>query len=73
MKQVMQALLDLEEASTDAIVDQDEVEITESQVRKHLNTLDEEGSVSYQKKGRGGKWVDVSLDNVNPDTIVRLL
>jgi hypothetical protein len=44
----------------------------ESQVRKHLNTLDEEGSVLYQKKGRGGKWVDVSLDNGNPDTIVRL-
>jgi predicted ArsR family transcriptional regulator len=72
MKQVMQALLDLEEASTDEIVDHDEVEITESQVRKHLNALDEEGAISYQKEGRGGKWVDRSLDNTNPDTRVHL-
>jgi hypothetical protein len=72
MKQVMQALLDLEEASTDEIVDHDEVEITESQVRKHLNALDEEGTISYQKEGRGGKWRGMSLDNTNPDIRVHL-
>jgi predicted ArsR family transcriptional regulator len=70
MKQVMQALLDLKEASTDEIVDHNEVEIKESQVRKHLTTLDGEESLSYRNKGRG-KSVDM-LDTANLHISVRL-
>jgi len=69
----MRALLDLEKASTDEIVDHDEVEITESQVRKHLNALDEE-ELPYRASVRGlGKKLEELLEMVDTnETVVAL-
>jgi hypothetical protein len=66
MRAVIQALSDLSQASTKEITDRSKVTIKERQVNRVLNRLEDEGYVTYEKRGRSGKWVDESLDELHP-------
>ena len=65
MKQVLDAAADLEEFRTTGIADHPAVDLSQRQVRDHLNTLAERGYLDREHEGRGFVWRDDGLHRVN--------
>ena len=65
MKDVLDAAADLEEFRTAGIADHPAVDLSQRQVRDHLNTLAERGYLDREHEGRGFVWRDDGLHRVN--------
>lgn len=64
MYEVLEAVRHLEQPEWRTRDLLDRVTISDTQVRNHLNSLDEFGYVSHRKEGRGFTWTDENLENI---------